>query len=179
MKKISFLFIICLIFLGLNTSNAQIKLVLNGGVQFPTGDFKTLVPGVDTKMGFGGTVDGEYTISNSPTSTIAITASVGYNRWSFDTPSSFTGEAYIDGTTIMGGAKYFFQQFYFGGSAGIVNPGMTVTGLTMTFDSEFIWSVSAGTRIDKFDINAKYYSFSSAGVTLPWFGVNVGYVFDL
>lgn len=170
---------ICLIFFGLNTSNAQTKLVLNGGIQLPTGDLKTLIPGADTKMGLGSSVDGEFTISTSPTSSIAITASVGYNRWSFDTPAGFTGDANIHVATFMGGAKFFFEQFYFGGSAGIATPGITVTGLNLTFDSEFMWGATAGVRIDKFDVNAKYQSFSSGGVTLPWFGVNVGYVFSL
>ena len=170
---------IAIIFFGLNTSSAQTKLVLNGGVQFPTGDLKTVVPGADTKMGFGGTVEGEFTVSNSPTSSIAVTVLAGYNRFTFDTPATFTGDASLGIGTFMGGIKAFFDQFYIGGSAGLASPSFKITGLTINADSEFMWSGTVGVRVDRFDINARYQSFSSNGSSFPWFGINAGYMFDL
>lgn len=170
---------ICLIFLGLNSSYAQTKLVVNGGVQFPTGDLKSMIPGADLKMGFGLSVDGEFTISQSQSSTIAVTVQSSYNRFSYDTPAGFTGDANLGLATFMGGIKAFFDQFYVGGFAGLVSPSLNVTGVTATFNSEFGFGGTVGVRIDKIDVNAKYYTFSSSGTTLPWFGINVGYVFDL
>ena len=167
MKKTSILFVIFFLFLGLSSSNAQVKLILSGGVQAPTGDFKTV-----NDVGYGGSVDVEISLpSVGPT----IFATAGYDRWGI-TNTSYSTNA----IPLMGGVKYFFGTpggivtFYFGGGLGIVILNSNVP--LSSSESKFIWSPSVGVRLSNFDVNVRYQSFSSGGVNFTWFGLNVGIV---
>lgn len=181
MRKI---LIILFVLLGLSlfTTNAQTKIVLNGGIQVPTGDLKDAT---NASTGFGGSAEGEFTISTTSTSSIALTVALGYNNWSIDLPATAPAGASlsIHASTFMGGIKFFFNQFYVGGALGFGTPGFTASGFGVTeiadLDSKFMWAPTVGVRINNFDVNAKYQSISTDGPALTWFGINVGYAFGL
>ena len=165
MKKIIVLFALCLFFVGLNTTNAQVKAVINGGVQIPTGDFKN-----GSDVGYGGSIDAEFSL---PMVGPTIFASVGYNRWGIKN-TSFS----LYAIPMLGGLKYFFTApgspvvLYVGGGLGVVvlNDNTPFS----TTESKFIWAPVVGLRFGGFDVNAKYQSFSSGGTTFNWFGINAG-----
>ena len=173
MKKISFLFIICFLFFGFNSCNAQVKLILSGGVQVPTGDFKNV-----NDVGYGGSADVEFSL---PLVGPTFFVSAGYDRWKIsntDYSNTFV--------PILGGVKYFFGTpgglvtLYFGGALGIaiISNNIPDIGLFRNpgSESKFMWSPSVGVRLSNIDFNAKYQSFSSGGSTVSWFGLNLGIV---
>lgn len=167
MKKFIAFFAICIFFVGFNTSNAQVKLILNGGVQVPTGDFKDV-----NDVGFGGSADVEFSL---PLVGPTFFASAGYDRWKI---SNTDYSNYF--IPLMGGLKYFFgtpggiATIYFGGALGVVilNSNFPLS----SSESKFIWAPSVGVRLSNVDINAKYQSYSSDGSTISWVGLNVGIV---
>lgn len=167
MKKLSALIVFSLFLFSFAQTNAQIKLVLNGGAQIPVGDFKD---GAD--IGYGGSVDAEFKL---PMVGTTFFASAGYNRWKI-TNTDFS--YYF--IPLMGGIKYFISTPgniatpYISGALGItvVNSNVPLS----SSESKFTWSPSVGVRISNFDINASFKSFSSNGTTFSWFGINVGVV---
>ncbi|PIW70757.1 MAG: hypothetical protein COW08_00300 [Ignavibacteriales bacterium CG12_big_fil_rev_8_21_14_0_65_30_8] len=167
MKKYIALFALCFFFVGFNSANAQVKAVINGGVQIPTGDFKN-----SNDVGYGGSIDAEF---NVPLVGPTFFVSTGYNRWTIS--NTDYNNSIIP---LMGGIKYFFGTpggivtLYFGGALGmaILNDNTPLSDS----QSKFIWSPSIGVRFSNLDINAKYQSISSNGFTYSWYGLNIGFV---
>lgn len=165
MKRFIALFAICLFFVGLNTTNAQVKALITAGVQMPTGDFKNV-----NDVGYGGSIDAEFSL---PMVGPTIFGSLGYNRWGI-TNTSYNTSA----MPMMAGLKYFFSApgspvtIYLGGGLGLVvlNDNTPLS----TTESKFIWAPVVGLRFSNFDVNAKYQSFSSGGMSYTWFGINAG-----
>lgn len=162
-----FLFDWFFLLISLTSSNAQIKLIFNGGARIPTGDFSNVAD-----VGFGGSATAEFKIPLSP---LAIAFSTGYDRFGITTGSFDTYAI-----PIMGGFKYFISTpgnlvaFYFGALAGVSI--LDSTAPNSISESKFIWSPTVGARIINIDINVNYKSISSNGITISWFGFNVGYI---
>lgn len=184
MKKFHFV-IMLFVFLGLSESNAQVKLVLNGGVQQPSKDSFLFL-----NTGYGFSTISEFTITKSSTSSIALTASAGYNRWKFSKDflsftSPFSGfNVYT--VPIMGGVKFFFKSFYFGNSLGasvtgtnvpVSNTPTTTVTVNKNTSTDFIWTPYIGLRLNNIDFNIKYQNIRNNGNTFSWFGFNAGYAF--
>ncbi len=167
MKKLSSLIVFSLFLFSLTQTNAQMRFVLNGGAQLPLGDFKN-----SNDIGYGGSVDVEFKI---PMIATTFFASAGYDRWKI-TNTNYS--KYV--TPFMGGIKYFIYtpgniiSPYIGGAVGIATVNSNVPNSSS--ESKFIWSPTVGIRISNFDINARYVSYFDNGITISWFGINVGAV---
>jgi len=167
MKKLSILFVFSLFLFSFSQTNAQIRIVLNGGTQIPVGDFKN-----SNDVGYGGSVDLEF---NLPMIATTFFASAGYDRWKIKNTEYSNYKI-----PLMGGIKYFIYtpgniiSPYIGGAVGIATVNSNVPNSSS--ESKFIWSPTVGIRISNFDVNAKFTSYSENGVTISWFGINVGAV---
>ncbi len=167
MKKISILFVFSLFLFSFTQSNAQIRIVLNGGAQIPVGDFKNT-----SDIGYGGSADIEFKL---PLIATTFFASAGYDRWKISN-TDFSKYA----IPLMGGIKYFIYtpgnivSPYIGGALGIATVNSNVP--KSSSENKFIWSPTVGIRFSNFDINVRFLTYSDNGIAISWFGVNVGAV---
>lgn len=180
-KQIIFMAMIAFAFIF--TQNAQAQqgdFKINPGLELgvPIGDF-----GKATSIGFGATVKGLYNVSDDG----QVELTLGY--------LSFSGKkvgGYKIGNygiiPIMAGYRHNFDGFYGEGQLGLASvsykvPSETYMGVTIgggTYSStEFSWALGVGYNFDNFDLSARYQAIQASGGALGWFGIRVGYNFEI
>lgn len=184
MKKLIAVLFVFILMAGLTNAQSKMQLGVGGFVGMPMGTF-----GDVTSLGFGGVVQGEYSLGDKMVGTFTT----GYLIFSGKdvTVGAFSYKA-GDWSIIplMAGTKYYFADNFYGAvQAGLnmvsyTNPGTTYTvfGVTVTSPevtvsgSEFGYTVGVGYEMGQIDLLAKYGSFMS---NATFVGLSVLYKFGL
>ncbi len=179
MKKLYFVLLAVLLFVG--SANAQNKLTFSAGgnLALPMSTFGDVV-----SFGFGATVAGDLQLTDK----VVGTATVGYLIWSGKDlgGTGFTAKTDFKAIPVLAGIKYFFSKdFYALGQAGfhlfstsgeskITFLGQTVTTKIDGSSTDFTMSVGAGYQFGNMDIAGSYYIIKDAN----YLGVRVAYRFN-
>lgn len=184
MKKT--LIVLFALFIAVTVNAQNINLSIGGELALPMGTF-----GDAAGIGFGGTVRGEYPLSDN----LVGIADVGYLMWGGETIDlGGLGEITTDYSAIpiQVGAKYYFDKSFYGlaqvglhmftfdAESKISIYGTPTTSSSSTGESKFGAGVGAGYELPlgggALDINVKYQLVSDE---LSYLGARVAYKFSL
>lgn|SRR5690625_1256470 len=160
-----------------NVQAQQGEFKINPGLELgmPIGDFSDA-----SNIGFGVTVKGLYGVSDEG----AVGLTLGYLAFSGKKVGGFKMPNYTI-IPIMAGYRHHFGEFYGEAQLGFAsvkakmpNDGSIFGGASVS-STEFSWALGAGYMFDNFDVGVRYQSVEVSGGSLGWFGIRVGYSFDL
>ncbi len=182
MKKIILFSFLVLFFFSSNLFS-QTKLNLQGGIQFPSGDFSD-----NAATGYGGSATFEYKIPLIP---ISVTGMIGYYNWGEKEDAVYSDYSFSSIPFMVGG-RYYLSSFivkpYFGAELGInvlsfdynYQRGEVIIEIDNTetkFSIAPIFGVKFGIGILlDLDVNIKYNVITTDPSTNN-FGVNAGLSF--
>lgn len=178
MKKI-ILFLSLVLILFSNVIFSQTKLNLQGGIQFPSGDFSDAAG-----TGYGGSATFEYKIPLLP---ISLTGMIGYYYWGENGDIEGVDYSY-NSIPFMVGGRYYLSSFivkpYFGAELGlnvfssdIEYPRVKLENTDTKFSIAPMFGIKFGIGILlDFDVNVKY-NVITTDPSVNNFGVNAGLSF--
>lgn len=160
--------------------NNQVSVGLDVG--FPVGDF-----GESSNVGFGGTVKGMYGVGTAGQMELTL----GYLGFSYKNNNSIV-KASNNLFPILVGYRHFFDNIYVEPQLGLTvisnklkRSGVDVGGENIGGENYLIstaafgWAIGVGYLFDNFDFSIRYQSASKNGGSLGFFGLRVGYNFDI
>lgn len=160
--------------------NNQASIGLDLGL--PTGDF-----GKSSNVGFGGTVKGMYGIGTAGQVELTL-GYIGFGGKSVDF-GGFHSKSSVGIIPILIGYRHHIEDFYLEPQLGLsvfsskMKSSGSIGGMTIPSSSSsttgFGWALGAGYLYQDFDFSIRYQSQSAGGGSIGFFGVRVGYNFDI
>lgn len=194
MRKIIYITVLIMIFMGTKNGYAQLNLGIDAGVRIPS----TITYNNTLYTGYGVAATGEYVTSYTP---LSITLCAGFDNWGYKSSAFYVvsnsgvrytnlGNVNMYSYILAAGPKLFIQipetslSVYAGISAGFMSATSSLQDAS--YGTGFIYSPSVGfryklsSRKTSLDLNVTQSNFKQSGTpTFSWIEVNAGLYFSL